>query len=386
MTIGVITTHPIQYQVPLFRELTSRDSVDVSVFYGRIPNVEEQGEDFGTSFTWDLPLLEGYPWSVQANGIRRNGDAEANTFDGIGEAYREVDVMLIHGWQSAYMRRGWWSGIWSDVPLLVRGDSNSMKPRLWAIRHLHRLYLRPFEAYLYVGKSNRRFYEEAGIPSTSLYFSPRCVENRRFDNDRERLEESREDLRAEMGTEESATCFLFCGKFIEKKRPTDVVAAFEAARRETDAAMHLLMVGDGVLHDAAKERAADGAPVTFTGFLNQTEIGEAYAAADVLVLPSNYGETWGLVVNEGMIFECPAIVSDRVGCGPDLIREGETGYTVPFADTDALADRMVRMAEHPEKTRKMGAQARELVMSEYTIERAADGIVHAARDAYEEHA
>jgi len=382
LTLGVVTTHPIQYQVPLFRELGARSGIEVEVFFEHIPDPEEQGEGFGTSFTWDLPLLQGYSWNVLGEDGRSLG--EEKRCSSLAQAYRSVDVMLVHGWQSGYMRRAWWNGLWTDVPMLVRGDSNSMKPRPWSVRFLHRLYLRPFEGYLYVGKSNRTFYREAGVPQDALYFSPRCVETDRFDADWQDLRMRRAQLRSKRGIDESAVCFLFCGKFVEKKRPTDVVEAFAAARQKSDAPMHLLMVGDGALHDKAKARVVDDASVTFTGFLNQTEIGEAYAAADVLVLPSDYGETWGLVVNEAMIFECPAIVSDRVGCGPDLIREGETGFTVLFGDTGALADTMAQMAEHPERIPEMGAAARDLVLPEYTIERAADGIVEAARDAYHE--
>ena len=59
---------------------------------------------------------------------------------------------------------------------------------------------------------------------------------------------------------------------------------------------------------------------TFAGFLNQTDISRAYVAADVLVLPSDYGETWGLVVNEAMASGLGCIVSDHCGCSPDLGR------------------------------------------------------------------
>ena len=379
--IGVVTTHPIQYQVPLFREIESRDEVELTVFYGRIPDAARQGEGFGTAFAWDLPLLQEYSWRV----LEEASDAgeTQNTFPGLAHAYRQVDVMLVHGWQSTYMRKAWWKGLWADVPLLVRGDSNSLKPRARPVRQLHRLYLRPFTGYLYVGESNRQFYRNAGVSPDALYFAPRCVENRRFDEDWTQLKGTRAEVRAELDIAESAVCFLFCGKFVEKKHPTAVVEAFARLWRNMDRSLHLLMVGDGELRPKAENRVPDGAPVTFTGFLNQTEIGEAYAAADVLVLPSDYGETWGLVVNEAMIFECPAIVSDRVGCGPDLVRDGETGHTVPFGDTEALADTMAQTAQHPERIPEMGAAARELVLSEYSIERAADGIVEAARDAYE---
>ncbi len=380
LILGIITTHPIQYQVPLFRELGARSGLQIEVFFEHIPDPKDQGKGFETSFTWDLDVLQGYSWKV-LNGKSREG----KRFSDLAQAYRAVDVMLVHGWQSNYMRWAWWKGLRSDVPLLVRGDSNSMKPRPWPLHMLHRLYLQPFQGYLYVGESNRWFYLSAGVSEESLHFSPRSVENQRFDEDWRKFKASREALRTKMNISDAAICFLFCGKFIEKKRPTDVVEAFENACRRTDVPMHLLMVGDGKLHDEVKAQVTEKMSVTFTGFLNQTEIGEAYTAADVLVLPSNYGETWGLVVNEGMIFECPAIVSDRVGCGPDLIQEGETGYTVPFADTDTLADRMIGMARHPDQTRKMGEQARELIMSDYTIERAADGIVCAARDVYEQY-
>ena len=384
LTLGVVTTHPIQYQVPLFRELRARSGIEAKVFFGRIPDPEEQGEGFGTSFTWDLPLLDGYSWRVLDEDGR---SAEGNKrFADLAEVYRAVDVMLVHGWQSGYMRRAWWNGLWAEVPMLVRGDSNSMKPRPWSIRLLHRLYLRPFEGYLYVGESNKTFYRDAGISPDALYFSPRCVENDRFDEDWNELKGARAALRQRIGIQEAATCFLFCGKFAEKKRPGDVVKAFDEMRRQVERPVHLLMVGDGALREDTQALVPEGAPVTFTGFLNQTEIGKAYAAADVLVLPSDYGETWGLVVNEAMIFECPAIVSDRVGCGPDLVQDGETGHIFPFGDVEALAATMARMAERPDHIREMGALARERVLSDYTIQRAADGIVQAAQDAYDEHA
>ena len=383
LQLGMVTTHPIQYQVPLFRELESRSDIDLTVFYGRLPDRKQQGTGFEVSFEWDLPLLKGYSWRVLGEkSADETGDVPS--FSGLREAFRNADVMLIHGWQSAYMRRAWWNGIRSDVPLLVRGESNHMKPRPWYVRGLHRAYLRGFDRYLYIGRSNRAFYRHAGVSADLLHPSPYCVENRRFDKDWQDRKSVRSELRAELGVDAQALCFLFCGKFIGKKRPTDVVKGFMQTWRTLEQPVHLLMVGDGELRSQAEAIVPAEAPVTFTGFLNQTEIGKAYAAGDAMVLPSNYGETWGLVVNEGMIFELPAIVSDRVGCGPDLIEEGETGYTVPFGDIDALASTMNRMARSPEHVKNMGKEARKLVMSDYTVAEAANGIVEAAQNAYRE--
>ncbi len=85
--------------------------------------------------------------------------------------------------------------------------------------------------------------------------------------------------------------------------------------------------------------SAVGVPhVYFAGFQNQSQMPRTYAAGDLLVLPSHGGgETWGLCVNEAMCLGRPAIVSNHVGCGPDLIRPGETGWVFEAGRVDALA-------------------------------------------------
>ena len=70
------------------------------------------------------------------------------------------------------------------------------------------------------------------------------------------------------------------------------------------------------------------------GFQNQADLPRLYAAADVLVLPSGWGETWGLVVNEAMAVGTPCVVSDAVGCAPDLVEPGIDGEIYPATDID----------------------------------------------------
>jgi glycosyltransferase involved in cell wall biosynthesis len=117
--------------------------------------------------------------------------------------------------------------------------------------------------------------------------------------------------------------------------------------------------------------------VTFTGFLNQSEIARAYVAADLLVLPSDAGETWGLVVNEAMACGRPAIVSDLVGCGPDLVVEGETGWRFPCGNVEALAAALARAAADAPRLVAMGAAAQRRVLSAYSVERAVAGTLAA---------
>ena len=187
----------------------------------------------------------------------------------------------------------------------------------------------------------------------------------------------RGELRRKWSIPDDVTCFLFCGKLIPKKHPLDLLRALVRAV-ETGAPAHVLIVGDGELMAEARALVdSRRLPVTFAGFLNQTEIVSAYVAADCLVLPSDTGETWGLVVNEAMACGLPAIVSDQVGCGPDLVSDDVTGATFPMGDVEALAQRLIEFAGDPDRLPELGAAARERVVSHYSVERAVAGTMAA---------
>ena len=86
---------------------------------------------------------------------------------------------------------------------------------------------------------------------------------------------------------------------------------------------------------------------SFAGFLNQTEISRAYVAADALVLPSDPGETWGLVVNEALASGLPAVVSAACGSAEDLVVPLDPRLCFPLGDIEALAAGIRHLVDHP---------------------------------------
>jgi glycosyltransferase involved in cell wall biosynthesis len=147
--------------------------------------------------------------------------------------------------------------------------------------------------------------------------------------------------------------------------------------------LHLLMVGDGELRENCEDKARKvGLSVTFTGFLNQSEIVAAYVAADCLVLCSDAGETWGLVVNEAMACGRPALVSSLAGCSRDLIKPGISGDIFSFGDWEELASKMAALAGDSEALALMGENAR-LQVEDYSPEAAAQGMCDAVQNALE---
>lgn len=378
--VFIIATHPIQYQVPWFRMLAARKEISLKVFYAILPDQQQQGGGFGIPFSWDIPMLEGYEWQALPNSVRSpslHGFFGSSTPAILSIFRRErPDAVIITGWQSLPLLQALWACIRLGIPSIVRGESNAMRSRPWRVRLLHRILLFRFRAFLTIGEANRKFYLRYGVPVEKMFRCNYFVDNQWFRKRRECVIEDRDAIRDGWGIEESGLCFLYAGKLIHKKRVFDLLRALDIACGEREK-LHLLIVGTGELMDSARQYAtANKLPVTFAGFLNQTEIAKAYAAADCIVLPSDYGETWGLVVNEAMACGLPAIVSDRVGCGPDLVENGVTGYVFPFGDIKALAGRLVEIAADNGKRLQMGINASEKI-NEYSVEKAVEGTLKA---------
>ena len=382
MKIAVVATHPIQYHAPWFRALVA-EGVDLHVLFAIIPDGAGQAEGFGGRFEWDVPLLEGYPWSVlpQLRSSPRLGSFVGLWSGSVGQTLAALspDAVLLTGWNALPLVQGLRASIQLGLPTIVRGDSNSLRPRAVWKEAGHRGLLSCFDAFIAVGRANRDFYERNGVRPDRIVNGGHFVDEDHFLALRAREAPRRRELRRRWGIPENSFCPLFVGKLQPKKRPLDFVTALDTvARRLPAGRIHGLVVGSGELEAEVRRAVETGSvPVAFAGFLNQSEIGSAYAAADVLVLPSDWGETWGLVVNEAMLFGLPAIVSDRVGCGPDLVSDGETGFVVPFARPDVLARRIYELSRDDAGRRMLGENAYARVLG-YSPRRGARATLAAA--------
>jgi glycosyltransferase involved in cell wall biosynthesis len=377
MRLAVLTSHPIQYYAPLFREMAR--SLDIEVFFAHQATPEQQAAaGFDTPFDWDVDLFDGYPSSFLRNVAR---DPDVGRFSGcdtpgIGRALASgrFGALLVTGWHL----KCYWQGIWAakrlGIPTIVRGDSHLGTPR-GAIKRLVKegIYprlLRLFDAALYVGQHNRRYYQHYRYPGDRLYCSPHCVDVTRFSAGA--TPQARASLRARLGLRPSDRAILFAGKLVAFKRPLDVVEA-AAVLRSQGYSMHVIVAGSGPLESEMRLRAkARDVPLHLLGFQNQTQMPAAFAAADALVLPSTGRETWGLVCNEALACGTPIVVSDAVGCAPDLAADNIVGRTFPLGDVAALASAIAALLRAPPR-----ADAIRQVCDRHSLAAAVEGLTAA---------
>ncbi len=382
--LGLLAAAPMYYQAPLYRRLAADPRLDFKAMFASSGGVREHDAGYGQPVTWDVDALGGFQHSFLAR-------AGVNPIDGpffslrdpdiVTQLLRErFDVLWVHGYNYLTHMLAVATQRIRGGKLLLREEQNLLHPRGPVKTVLKEASLRALFSQvqgLYIGTENRRWFEHYGVPSERLAFCPYCVDNARLRRERDQLAPHRPDIQRRLGIEaDSGPVVLMLSRLIPKKQPLFALEAFRLARSK--AACTLLVVGSGeelaeMKRKVAEERIPD---VLFAGFLPQSRVSEAYVAADIFTLLSRERETWGLVVNEAMNFRLPVVLSNKVGCGADLVRHGGNGYVVSHTDPHQAASRLVALVSDPRLRSQMGLASSELI-DDWNYDRTADGVVGA---------
>lgn len=357
--------HPIQYQAPLLRLIARQPDIDLKVLFESSVGATTYYDDgFGTRLKWDTPLLDGYDFEMVPDDM----EAAARIAD--------ADVVWLHGWRGARMKRLLDAAHRQGVPVLMRGENTEIAmpdgpgPRGWLKRRYLGWIFARCAAFLAIGANNRAYYRAHGVKSDRIFDMPYAVDNDFFRAGGPAAP-GVAALRADLGLEEERPIILFAGKFQARKYPMTLLAAFLRLDADRLGRPHLVFVGDGEQASALKAAGAGGEAVRFAGFLNQQAMRDAYWLADAFVLASSR-EPWGLAVNEAMNCRCAIIASDECGCAADLI-DPTCGRIVPPGDADALAAALTEVLADRDDCRTMGEAAARRITA-WNFERDVEGL------------
>jgi glycosyltransferase involved in cell wall biosynthesis len=374
--LAIITTHPIQYYAPVFKLLHQRNNISIKVFYTwgeASSNKHDPG--FGKNISWDIPLLDGYPYVFLKNSSKGPGSHHFTGISNPGIKHEikmyNPDAILVYGWafQSHLSIMRHYCG---KIPIWFRGDSTLEDSSSGLRKFFRYLFLRWVYSFVdhtfFVGAANKRYYEKFGLSKEQLHFAPHAIDNKRFQIDRN---DEAQELRARFNIDPHDILILFAGKLEPKKDPELLLKAFSQLNKPH---VHLLIVGEGVLKERLLE-ARDNIPnkhhLHFLDFQNQQQMPVIYQACDLFCLPSKGpGETWGLAVNEAMACGKAILVSDRVGCAEDLINEGHNGAVFRHGSGPHLLEKLSILVKDLKELNKMGENSLSMI-KEWTIEKQA---------------
>lgn len=266
------------------------------------------------------------------------------------------DAVAIPGWwdPGALAALSWCRR--HDVPTVLMSDSARRDhPRTWWKEQVKGRVVRLCQSGLAAGQRHESYLRDLGMSSDRIYHGYDVVDNAHFANRAEAARQRKEALRTELDLPDAY--FLTCCRFVEKKNLPFLLRAYAQYRDRADAPWPLVIVGDGPQRETlttTAQRLGITEFIQLPGFKQYDELPAFYGLAEVLIQPS-IREQWGLVVNEAMAAGLPVLVSDACGCAPDLVAEGENGYTFDPTNPDELADLLARIADPSCDRAAMGA-------------------------------
>jgi len=362
--LAIITTHPIQYYAPVFKLLQQRGRIAIKVFYTWGEQAAQKHDPgFNKTIQWDIPLLEGYDYkwventSAQPGSHHFKGIINPGLIDKVKEW--QPDALLVYGWgyQSHLKLIRYFKG---KIPVWFRGDSTLLDENSGIKSILKTLFLKWLYHHVdyafYVGTNSKAYFKKYGLKENQLGFAPHAIDNDRFSvaGHKEILL-----LRQKLSIKDSDNLVLFAGKMEEKKAPMQLLQAFFSLHKPD---VHLLFVGNGHLENELKQRGSVSNNIHFMDFQNQSQMPVIYQACDLFCLPSiGPAETWGLAVNEAMACGKAILVSDKVGCAVDLVREHLNGAIFKAGDVADLTDKLKDLTADDALLKKYGEQSRLII-------------------------
>lgn len=370
--LAIITSHPIQYNAPLFSLLHHRQAINIKVFYTWGEAVLEKKYDpgFNSTIEWDLPLLSGYNFQFVKNTSTTPGSHHFNgiinpTLIGDIKTF-EADALLVFGWNfnSHFKALRYFH---KRIPVFFRGDSTILNNHTWYKMLARKIFLKyvykHIDFALYVGTENEKYFKEYGVKDNQLIFSGHAIDMDRFSTSNPDVIEKALKLKQSITGSNKSIVFLFAGKLEYVKNVTLLIKSFNSLKEEN---IHLVVAGSGLLKEDLKLMAAQNINIHFLPFQNQSEMPTIYHLADVFILPSK-SETWGLSINEAMACGKAILVSDKCGCAIDLVKDNINGFIFANDNNLDLLQKMKNLVFDMQKLQTMGERSKEII-KEYSYE------------------
>jgi glycosyltransferase involved in cell wall biosynthesis len=364
--LAIVSTHPIQYNAPLFRLLAETNGLSVKVFY-TWSQTEKTLYDptFQQNVVWDIPLLEGYDFAFVNNTSKKPSSSHRK---GIINPTLNKEIqkwgathLLVYGWNfvSHFRAMRFFKG---QIPVWFRGDStllnSNSKIKQLIRKRILTVVFKHVDIAFYVGIENKKYYLEFGLKEQQLKFAPHAIDNDRFSINSNIKNQEALQWKKQLNIPENKIVVLFAGKFEPRKNTKFFLSTFIKANKKRLDPLHLVMAGNGPLKQDLLKEANTNPHITFLPFQNQSIMPVVYRLGDVFCLPS-ISETWGLAVNEAMASSRSCILSSNVGCAEDLIKSGENGFIFESNDQDQLSTILINLDKN--ELTEMGIKARQSI-------------------------
>lgn len=215
-------------------------------------------------------------------------------------------------------------------------------------------YYQGVDRYIAVSKFYKQKMMEAGFPEQQIAYLPNYIDTQDFD-----------------ATLPEQSYVLYFGRLSEEK---GVSTLFQSARENSD--IRHLIVGTGPLEQSLKQEASALSleNVEFLGFRQGNELKKLLSEATCVVVPSEWYENCPMTILEAFAAGRPVIGAD-IGGIPELIEQGQDGFTFEPKNAAALAEKVRWVWENRSQAREMGMAGRAKILEKFNAEQHYEGLM-----------
>ncbi|HEX4230696.1 MAG TPA: glycosyltransferase [Bryobacteraceae bacterium] len=225
-----------------------------------------------------------------------------------------------------------------------------------SVHHLMKTWERRISLYVALSEFSRKKFVEGGLPASKIVVKPNFVY-------------------PDPGySSEPGSFALFVGRLTKEKGVETLIAAWRKLKTKSV----LRIVGDGPLEEHVISACRECPGIRYEGRLAVKDVYGMMGAANVVIVPSEWYETFGRVVVEAFAKGTPALVSN-LGAVAELVEPGRTGWQFRAGDSEHLAATLDRILADPQASAAM----RPAVRAEYVLKYTAETNYRMAMDIFE---
>lgn len=287
------------------------------------------------------------------------------------------DVLIIDGYSYASSWAGlFWARTKKKKIILWSSSNEDDHDRMFYKESVKKFFVKKCDACNVYGTKSRAYLQKLGANSNKVTIVGNNTDNAFYYSETMKLRNDRAALCKKLNVPRKN--FLYIGRFSSEK---NILHLLDAYRRiaERNNKWGLILVGSGPqqkeIEDYIQKHKIKN--VSLPGFKQKIDIPEYLAVSDVFILPS-ISEPWGIVVNEAMAAGLPVLVSKKCGCYPDLVKDGENGFSFDPLDKKELVDLMTEVVDGTIDLEKMGRQSLQIIKN-FTPEKAAGIILNTVK-------
>ncbi len=345
-----VSTHPIQYQTPIFKKLYKLNKSFLVLFNNKIKkHTEIKDYEFRKNIKWGNNLVTNYKHEI----FKKKKNFILNLYN----TYRilklkKIEYLILSGWNNLFYQSIFVVSKMLNIKIILRCENNLYETSFIQKRikvFFLSIIFKLFYKFIAIGKKNNEMYIECGISKDKIIKSNYSVDNDFFSK-KKLLKKKETNLKKKFKTHNKKV-FIFVGKFIKRKGINvllDAIACLNSSPVVAKKSIFLL-VGQGPELTNIRQfiKLNKISNVNLINFKNQDDLKYYYKISNFLILPSFY-ETWGLVVNEAMAMGKPVITSNNCGCANDLVLNGKNGYIFKKGNSKELSKLIIKILRNKE--------------------------------------